>query len=50
MTRLAYWLTALETTIYISRARDELGYAPVRTIPDGMAELRELAQNAGVSE
>jgi nucleoside-diphosphate-sugar epimerase len=40
LTRLAYWLSALECTIDISKARDELGYAPVRTIEDGMAELR----------
>ncbi len=39
MTRLVYWLSALETTIDITRARDELGYEPVRTIDDGMAEL-----------
>jgi nucleoside-diphosphate-sugar epimerase len=44
ITRLAYWLTALETTIDISRARAELGYAPVRTIADGMRELRELSR------
>jgi nucleoside-diphosphate-sugar epimerase len=41
MTRLAYWLSALETTIDISKARGELGYAPVRTIADGLRELRE---------
>jgi nucleoside-diphosphate-sugar epimerase len=41
ITRLAYWLSALETTIDISRARRELGYAPVRTIDEGMAELEE---------
>ena len=40
LTRTAYWLSALECTIDISKARDELGYAPVRTIEDGMAELR----------
>jgi nucleoside-diphosphate-sugar epimerase len=39
MTRLVYWLSALETTIDITRAREELGYAPVRSIDDGMAEL-----------
>ena len=38
--RLTYWLSALETTIDISRARDELGYEPVRTRAEGMAELR----------
>ncbi len=40
VTRLAVWLSTLETTIDISRAREELGYAPVRTIDDGMAELQ----------
>jgi nucleoside-diphosphate-sugar epimerase len=40
LTRTAYWLSALECTIDISKAREELGYAPVRTIEDGMAELR----------
>ena len=40
VTRLAVWLSMLETTIDISRAREELGYAPVRTIDDGMAELQ----------
>ncbi len=39
VTRLAYWLTALETTIDIGRARTELGYRPVKTIADGMREL-----------
>ena len=40
--RLTYWLSALETTIDISRAREELGYRPVRTITQGMKELRGL--------
>jgi nucleoside-diphosphate-sugar epimerase len=40
LTRMAYWLSALECTIDISKAREQLGYAPVRTIKDGMAELR----------
>ncbi|HEX2016573.1 MAG TPA: hypothetical protein VGN69_07745, partial [Solirubrobacteraceae bacterium] len=43
MTRLAYWLTALEATIDITKAREQLGYAPVRTIPDGLAELARAA-------
>jgi nucleoside-diphosphate-sugar epimerase len=46
LTRLAYWLSALEATIDISRARAELGYRPVRTIDDGMEELRRLAADA----
>jgi nucleoside-diphosphate-sugar epimerase len=40
LTRLAYWLSAQECTIDISRARAELGYEPVRTIADGLEELR----------
>ena len=40
LTRLAYWLSAQECTIDISRARAELGYEPVRSIPEGMDELR----------
>jgi nucleoside-diphosphate-sugar epimerase len=39
VTRTAFWLSALETTIDISRARQELGYRPVKTIAEGMAEL-----------
>ncbi len=39
ITRLAVWLSALETTIDISRARSELGYEPIKTIDQGMAEL-----------
>jgi nucleoside-diphosphate-sugar epimerase len=41
LTRFAYWVSALETTIDISRARAELGYAPVTTIDEGLAEMRE---------
>jgi nucleoside-diphosphate-sugar epimerase len=40
VTRMAYWLTALETTIDISKAREELGYRPVKTVAEGMAELK----------
>jgi nucleoside-diphosphate-sugar epimerase len=40
VTRLAVWLSSQECTIDISRARSELGYEPVRTIADGMSELR----------
>jgi nucleoside-diphosphate-sugar epimerase len=43
LTRLAYWLSAQECTIDISRARRELGYEPVKSIPEGMAELRAAA-------
>jgi nucleoside-diphosphate-sugar epimerase len=37
--RLTVWLSALETTIDISKARRELGYEPVKTVEEGMAEL-----------
>jgi nucleoside-diphosphate-sugar epimerase len=43
LTRTAYWLSALECTIDISRAREELGYEPLRTLADGMAELRRAS-------
>lgn len=43
MTRFVLWLSALETTIDITRARTELGYAPLRTIDDGMEELAAVA-------
>jgi nucleoside-diphosphate-sugar epimerase len=40
LTRLALWLSSQECTINISKARSELGYEPVRTRAEGMAELR----------
>ena len=40
LTRLAVWLSALECTIDISKARSELGYEPVKSIEEGLAELR----------
>ena len=43
LTRFAVWVSSLECTIDITRARDELGYEPVRSIDDGLAELREAA-------
>ena len=39
LTRTALWLSSLECTIDDSRARSELGYEPVRSIDDGLAEL-----------
>jgi nucleoside-diphosphate-sugar epimerase len=47
VTRLAYWLASQECTIDISRARSELGYAPVKTIDQGMEELTR-AHRGGV--
>ena len=43
LTRLALWLSSQECTIDISKARAQLGYEPVRTRADGMAELGEAA-------
>ena len=43
ITRLAYWLSAKECTIDISKAREELGYEPVIDRDRGIAELREGA-------
>jgi nucleoside-diphosphate-sugar epimerase len=39
LTRLAAWLASQEATIDISRAREELGYAPVTTREQGLAAL-----------
>jgi nucleoside-diphosphate-sugar epimerase len=41
VTRLEVWLSSQECTIDISRARQELGYQPVMTREEGMAELRD---------
>lgn len=40
LTRFAYWVSSQECTIRIDKARDELGYSPVRTRDEGLAELR----------
>jgi nucleoside-diphosphate-sugar epimerase len=39
LTRMAVWVSSLETTINIDRARSELGYEPVKSREDGLAEL-----------
>jgi nucleoside-diphosphate-sugar epimerase len=39
LTRMALWVASQECTIDISRARTELGYAPVKSIDDGLAEM-----------
>ena len=44
LTRLRYWLSAQECTIDISRARTDLGYAPVVTRDDGLAALATSAR------
>jgi nucleoside-diphosphate-sugar epimerase len=40
LTRFAYWVSAQECTIRIDKAREQLGYAPVKTIAAGLAEMR----------
>jgi len=46
LTRFAAWVSSQECTIDISRARSEMGYEPVKTRDDGLAELRlEAGQN-----
>jgi nucleoside-diphosphate-sugar epimerase len=40
LTRFAYWVTSQECTIRIDKARDQLGYKPIRTRTEGLAELR----------
>jgi nucleoside-diphosphate-sugar epimerase len=39
LTRFTYWVSAQECTIRIDKAREQLGYAPVKSIADGLAEL-----------
>jgi nucleoside-diphosphate-sugar epimerase len=41
LTRFAAWVSSQECTIDISKARRELGYAPVKDRAEGLAELRE---------
>ena len=43
LTRFAAWVASQECTIDISRARRELGYEPVVTREQGLAELRAAA-------
>lgn len=40
LTRFTVWVSSQECTIDISKARRELGYEPVRSHADGLAELR----------
>ena len=41
LTRFAAWVSSLECTLDDTRARTELGYAPVVSRDDGMRELRD---------
>jgi nucleoside-diphosphate-sugar epimerase len=43
VTRMTYWVSALECTLDISAARRDLGYEPVKTREQGLDELREEA-------
>jgi nucleoside-diphosphate-sugar epimerase len=40
LTRFGYWVSSQECTIRIDKAREQLGYAPVRSRDEGMEELR----------
>ena len=44
LTRFTYWVSSQECTIRIDKAREQLGYAPVKQIPDGLAELGRPSQ------
>jgi nucleoside-diphosphate-sugar epimerase len=46
LTRFAYWVASQECTIRIDKAREQLGYAPVRTLAQGLAELKAAAGTA----
>jgi nucleoside-diphosphate-sugar epimerase len=41
LTRFGYWVSSQECTINIDKARQQLGYAPVRSRAEGLAELRD---------
>jgi len=40
LTRFAYWVSSQECTLRIDKAREQLSYAPVMSIADGLAGLR----------
>jgi nucleoside-diphosphate-sugar epimerase len=40
LTRFTYWASSQECTIRIEKAREQLSYAPVKGIADGLAEMR----------
>jgi nucleoside-diphosphate-sugar epimerase len=46
-TRFAVWVSSQECTIDISKARRELGYEPVVSREEGLAELRGSAESRG---
>jgi nucleoside-diphosphate-sugar epimerase len=44
LTRFAFWVSSQECTIDISKARSELGYAPVKSRACGVSDLRRNPQ------
>jgi nucleoside-diphosphate-sugar epimerase len=40
LTRFTYWVSSQECTIGIDKAREQLGYVPVKSRAEGLAELR----------
>ncbi len=42
LTSFTYWVSSQECTIRIDKAREQLSYAPVTTIADGLEQLREV--------
>jgi nucleoside-diphosphate-sugar epimerase len=41
LTRFTYWVSGQECTIRIDKAREQLGYEPVKTRAEGLAEMRQ---------
>jgi nucleoside-diphosphate-sugar epimerase len=48
LTRFAVWVASQECTIDITRARNELGYKPIISRQDGLAQMREETTAASV--
>jgi nucleoside-diphosphate-sugar epimerase len=46
LTRFTYWVLTQECTIDISKARAELGYEPIVSLEEGLAELRAAAASS----
>jgi nucleoside-diphosphate-sugar epimerase len=46
VTRFAYWASSQECTIDISKARRELGYEPVKSREQGLAEMRSSGDSS----
>jgi len=47
LTRLGVWLAGLECTLDTTRAREELGYAPVVTQPQGLSAMSASVHSGG---